>query len=193
MRLDKKRLVKQRLEALDCLYVVLATNSTERKISLPADLHAYFPVSYTRTGPLVIKRWRNHACVRQWMENPYTLAHYLFQIAYECDHQKVADNAAVSRCASKLLADLNFRAERELNRTHWWTNTYFIHQHRAALLQKDFAHYSEFYPFITPAPTSDYFWWDPVQERFYRIVKAARKIPHHYVYYDFLPVGDSSA
>lgn len=111
----------------------------------------------------------------------------------ECNTRNVADNAHIHLCSAKLFDALNFRRDRELNRTNWWENPYFIHQHRAALLQKDFAHYSEFYPHITAAPTSDYFWWDPIQEKFYRIIKATRKTPHHYVYYDFLPVSDSSA
>lgn len=193
VRLDKRRLIKQRLEALDCLYVVLTLNQLKGRCTFEEPLSHFFPASYEYNGNLVIKHGRNHACVKQWMENPYTLTRYLHCISLECNTRNVADNAHIHLCSAKLFDALNFRRDRELNRTNWWENPYFIHQHRAALLQKDFAHYSEFYPHITAAPTSDYFWWDPTREKFYRIVKATRKTPHHYVYYDFLPVGDSSA
>lgn len=97
--------------------------------------------------------WQNHPAVKMWRGYEYALCDYGIRICREWIDRGYNDN-----CMSELKLDLEVVKMRggELKLPPWYSNHLFHASHRANLLRKDFAHYSQFG--WVEDPTMPYYW-----------------------------------
>lgn len=136
--LDNKRLGKQRVEAKQ----ILLTNQKYQ-----AYQEQYTPLSVPSN-----LAWRNHPAVKMWRGYDGMLALYGRAICVEWKARGFQD--------SLLPFFESILISRPLDYPHWLSTPAIIEKvvasHRASLLSKDFAHYSQYWPDIPPK--YGYYW-----------------------------------
>lgn len=111
------------------------------------------------TGKRPDSRWRNHPAVRMWSGYEVALLDYAFAVVFEWRERGYQDTM-LSTLNSEFCA-LN---SAKVVRPHWLGDRRLHSSHRAALLRKDFEHYSKIKPRWKEEPNVDYFWPEPTIE-----------------------------
>lgn len=85
--------------------------------------------------------WQNHPCTKQWRGFEVSLSLYTFEIIKEWKRRNYKDS-----CEEKLfkLIERKDFIDKPVQEPPWLGNYYFHSSHRAALLYKNFEHYSKF-------------------------------------------------
>ncbi len=106
-----------------------------------------------RTNLGLSSAWKNHPCTKQWRGFELSLSLYTWEIIKEWKKRGYCDS-----CEEKLLNLIPRREflDNSVPEPPWLGNHYFHSSHRAALLHKNFGHYSKFG--WTEEPKLDYFW-----------------------------------
>ena len=160
--LDDKRLGKQRVE---CLQILKALQSPARCepckgtgtlsfgwIRGVAQSMAQCP--RCKASGYIPRAWANHPATRMWRGYEHTLTNYLEAVIEEWEFRGVEDT--VWRRVNEEFRDIVNTAYSDCMYPHWLGDERLHSSHRAALLYKLPAHYSQFG--WTETPKQDYYW-----------------------------------
>lgn len=155
--LDDKRLGKQRVECLQTLqtlakgpYVCMYCGAPRTKDAVPCNNCLDYGIKR-----YMIKKtpWYNHPAVRMWRGYDRWLYHYyMASIVGEWLHRGFKDTTYES---ARLIREVGW-CGLDLIKPPWLGDEAFHSSHRAALLHKNFAHYSQFN--WKETPKLDYNW-----------------------------------
>lgn len=152
--LDRQRLGKQRVEALQILKVLQQGEwSCPSCHSLVTHFNPYKTGyhCYQCEAPLKKTAWYNHPAVKMWKGHTDALMVYLKHICLEWTNRGYVDN-----CLNKAL-ELGYSVPEAVQLPPWVDDEAFHRSHQSNLLRKDPKHYGQFFmgvpsdlPYIWP-------------------------------------------
>lgn len=141
--LDYKRLGKQRIEALECLYV----NYRHKGV----DLREEFEMS-DKYAEYTWKRFENHPCAKMWYCWEGCLFEYAITMCTEWKARGYNDNTLLKLLKAQSLVEWN------LYTPFWLGDNEFHNMHKRVLLDKNYEHYVNLWPDLKPAKKIDGRW-----------------------------------